>query len=134
MMTVTRCSKLCFSLLAIVFAGCGGNKDDIAPVHGRVTLDGQPLPNARVEFRAAGKSLSNGMTDDQGNYELIYKRGVKGAPIGPNQVSILEDTRLAQHPQRVPARYNENSELQKDVKPGENVIDFELTSEKNGAK
>jgi hypothetical protein len=101
----------------------------MAPVHGRVTLDGQPLPDAGVVFKASGQSPSGGRTDQDGNYELIYKRGVKGAPIGMNHVTILEDTQVTHHPQRVPARYNEKSELEREVKPGDNEINFDLKTE-----
>jgi hypothetical protein len=127
--SMTRSTKIALALLAVVWAGCGGTHQDVAPVHGRVTLDGQPLPHAGVEFRAPGKPLSGGFTDQDGNYDLIFKRGVKGAPIGINRVTILEDTQMTHRPQRVPPRYNEKSELQRDVKPADNVLDFDLTTD-----
>jgi hypothetical protein len=121
-------SKLSFVLLLIAI-GCGkASVSDVAPVHGRVTLDGQPMPLTSVVFQVPGRSLSGGFTDDKGNYELIYKRGVNGAVIGINQVTILEDTQRTQHPQRIPPRYNQNSELQIEVKPGDNEINFDLTT------
>ncbi len=49
-------------------------------------------------------------------------------PIGINHVSILQDTRRVPGPQRVPARYNEKSELEREVKPGDNEINFDLTT------
>jgi hypothetical protein len=127
-MAVAR-SQLALMFLLIAAAGCGKSSvSDVAPVHGRVTLDGQPLPNTSVVFQVTGRSLSGGFTDEKGNYELIYKRGVKGAVIGKNQVTILEDTQKTHAPQRVPARYNQNSELQEEVKPGDNEINFDLTT------
>lgn len=102
----------------------------MAPVHGRVTLDGQPLPDTSVVFQVSGKSPSGGRTDENGDYELIYKRGVKGAIIGMNRVTILEDTQKTHGPQRVPARYNEKSELKVEVKPDDNEINFPLTAAK----
>jgi hypothetical protein len=116
-------------LLLTISVGCTKSGSQIVPVHGRVTLDGQPLANAGVVFKAAGMSPSGGRTDKNGNYELIYKRGVMGAPIGMNQVTILEDTQVTGHPQRVPARYNEKTELQREVKAGDKEIDFDLTTE-----
>jgi hypothetical protein len=117
------------ALLLIASVGCTETSvTDVAPVHGRITLDGQPLPNTSVAFQLPGKSLSGGFTDEKGEYELIYKRGVKGANIGMNQVTILEDTKRTNHPQRVPPRYNQNSELQQEVKPGDNEINFDLTT------
>lgn len=118
-----------FALLLIASVGCSKTGvTDIAPVHGRVTLDGQPLPNTSVAFQMPGKSLSGGFTDQNGDYEIIYKRGIKGANIGMNQVIILEDNQRTNHPQRVPPRYNQNSELQTEVKPGDNEINFDLTT------
>lgn len=117
-----------FVLLLSAVTGCNkASNSDLAPVHGRVTLDGQPLANTSVAFQVPGKSLSGGFTDEHGDYEVTYKRGVKGAIIGMNQITILQDMRGSSRPQTVPARYNQNSELQRDVKPGDNEINFELT-------
>jgi len=116
-------------LLLTVWAGCGGSNQEVAPVHGHDTLDGQPLPYAGVVFESTGKPPSGGTTDKDGNYELIFKRGVKGAPIGTNRVTILQDTQRVPGPQRVPARFNQNSELQREVKSDDNVFDFDLTTE-----
>jgi hypothetical protein len=117
-------------LLLAMLAGCGKSQANVAPVHGRVTLDGQPLKYTSVVFRTPGMSPSGGITDENGNYELIFKRGIKGAPIGMNHVTILQDTQRVPGPQRVPTKYNENSNLEREVKPGDNEINFELTTEK----
>ncbi|HEX5472522.1 MAG TPA: carboxypeptidase regulatory-like domain-containing protein [Lacipirellulaceae bacterium] len=122
-------AKITSAVLLVALMGCTQSGPQIAPVHGRVTLDGQPLKYAGVVFRSPGKNPSGGTTDENGNYELIYKLGVKGAPVGMNQVSILQDTRRVPGPQRVPARYNEKSELQHEVKPGDNEINFPLTTD-----
>jgi hypothetical protein len=132
-MFFTDCQTIVIASLVLI-AGCSKSGPQVAPVHGRITLDGQPLPDTSVVFKAPGMSPTGGRTDENGNYELIYKRGVKGAPIGMNQVTILEDTQKTRGPQRVPTRYNQESDLQREVKPGDNVIDFELTTETNGAK
>jgi hypothetical protein len=121
--------KVPLAFLLIAAAGCDKTSvSDVAPVHGRVTLDGQPTPSTSVVFQVPGRSLSGGYTDEKGNYELIYKRGVKGAIVGMNQVIILEDTQKTHAPQRIPPRYNQNSELQTEVKPGDNEINFDLTT------
>lgn len=116
-------------LLLIAVSGCSKSNSQLATVHGRVTLDGQPLANTSVVFNMPGTSLSGGRTDKDGNYQLIYRRGMMGAPIGMNQVTIMEDTHVTGHPQRVPPRYNEKTELQREVKPGDNEINFDLTSD-----
>lgn len=117
---------LLLSLVAV--SGCGTSGLDIAPVHGLITLDGQPLAHAGVVFQAEGKSAGGGYTDADGRYELMYKRGVKGAPIGTNRVVITEDIAVT-HRQQLPARYNTSSELRREVMSGDNEFNFELTSD-----
>src|SRR5688500_17796317 len=48
------------SILALTaFAsGCGKSPYDLAPVHGKVTLNGEPLTNAKVMFAPIAKSES----------------------------------------------------------------------------
>ncbi len=114
-------------LFMIASAGCGkSGGPQVAPVHGRVTLDGKPLPRGAVVFTVPGSSTSGGRTDENGNYELIFKRGVMGAPVGINQVTITADPRGTL---QLPARYNEKSDLQREVKAGDNEFNFELTTE-----
>jgi len=119
---------ICLGLITLISA-CNKSGPNVAPVHGRVTLDGQPLPNTSVVFQVPGTSQSGGYTDKDGNYELVYKRGVKGGSLGMNRVTIIEDAAANHGPQRVPARYNSESDLQREVKPGENEFDFELTTQ-----
>jgi predicted small lipoprotein YifL len=130
-------------LLLATLAGCGRPGPQLAPVSGRVTLDGQPLDAAEVLFQPdeGTGSPSYGFTDQNGQYELGYKRGVKGAMVGSHTVSIEMDTRitgpdgnLKRRRQLLPPRYNTQSELRREVKPDrENVIDFDLTSDPNEA-
>jgi len=58
----------------------------------------------------------------------MYKRGVPGALIGMNRVTIVEDTQVT-HRSQLPARYNTETELQEEVKAGPNEINFDLTTE-----
>lgn len=107
---------------------------DIGTVEGVVTLDGQPLPNATLEFYPdAGGGFSAGITDDQGHYELHFGRDDMGAVIGEHLIQI----RTAElgggdygssEPERVPAKYNNQSELRRAVEAGHNVLDFDLDS------
>jgi hypothetical protein len=76
------------------------------------------------------KSPSFGRTNDEGHYELGYKRGTPGALVGNHTVQIMVVTEQTGGPQLVPPRYNTESELRREVKAGEdNVIDFDLKSE-----
>jgi hypothetical protein len=133
MMIVAHFRKVGSILLLIAVAGCERSGPQVAPVRGRVTLDGEPLADTSIVFEAEGMPPSGGYTDKNGNYELIFKRGVKGAPIGLNRVTILENTQRTLGPQRVPARYNQESELKREVKPGDNEINFDLTTDPSPA-
>ena len=116
-------------MMALV-AGCSKTGPDIAPVSGRITLDGQPIANTDVAFYPEGKqSVSSGRTDKDGHYELGYKRGVMGGHIGMNSVQISTSSELVRGPNRYHANYNSNTELKREVKSGNNVIDFDLKSD-----
>jgi hypothetical protein len=122
-------------LSAVLLSGCGGSGPELAPVSGHVTLDDSPMAGARIKFQpeAGGGSPSYGTADQDGHYELGYKRGQSGALIGWHTVSIERGSdggESKSKPQPLPARYNTASELRKEVKAGEdNVIDFELTTD-----
>jgi hypothetical protein len=123
--------------LALAVAGCDRGPE-IAPVTGRVVVDGKPIQNAEVTFEPAAGRASHGHTDQDGRYELRYDRQTMGALVGSHTVRILSATevtlpngKFVLRPQTVPPRYNTQSELRKDVVSGEtNVFDFELRSGK----
>src|SRR6476646_8422363 len=86
-------------LLLAAAAGCGKGGKQIAPVHGRVTLDGQPFVNADVTFQPDGaQRISTGRTDAEGRYELAYKRGQMGAIVGPHTARISVSKEVVRNP------------------------------------
>jgi hypothetical protein len=129
-------------LVSLFAAGCGGS-DNLASVHGTVTLDGEPLAGAKVEFEFRGEevirgkstgSASYGKTDAQGRYTLAYTPDKEGAPIGEHTVRITtREMKLDANgkevliPERLPPQYHVDSKLAREVKPGSNTIDFDLT-------
>jgi hypothetical protein len=121
------CGGTLFLIAILIIAGCSKSGPDLAPVSGRVTLDGQPIVSTDVTFEPDGrKSPSVGRTDKDGRYVLGYKRGVEGSIIGMNTVRISTVTKITGGAQLVPARYNTATELRREVKPGTNTFDFEL--------
>jgi hypothetical protein len=122
-----------FLLLAAV--GCGSGK--YGSVTGKVTLDGQPLAGATVQFQPVQPgSPSFAVTDSSGNYELIFSRDIEGAEVGEHVVSITTaqsadpdaDPPQAEVPEKVPEKYNVKSELKETVERGSNTFDFDLQS------
>lgn len=126
------------AMLLGVMAGCGGSDLDLASVHGTVTMDEKPLPNATVMFTpvTAGKT-AYGRTNEAGEYELIFSRSSKGAVPGEYAVRIStyeeipdENDKPVITPESVPVQYNHETELKATVtEEGPNEFSFDLTSE-----
>ena len=88
------------------------------------------MENVDVAFQPDGaKPPSYGRTDATGHYELAYKRGVMGGTVGQNTVQITISNELVCHPPKVPAKFNTNSELRREVKPGDNEFNFDVTTD-----
>ena len=76
------------------------------------------------------------MTDAAGRYELQYTRDLKGAKVGQHTVRIsrfelaLGEPKKdeAEKPKPLPAKYNIQSTLTREVKSGSNTFDFKLES------
>lgn len=117
-------------------AGCGDKGPELGRVEGTVTLDGSPLAGARVEFQPQqGGSPSYGSTDEAGHYELIYSVDRPGALLGSHEVRITTFREESDGtgpptviPEKAPPRYNSETELTREVKPGDNPLDFPLES------
>jgi len=120
---------VCYVLLVISTAGCSKSGPELAPVTGRITLDGKPLAKTDVVFQPNGsESPSSGRTDADGRYQLAYKRGVMGGHVGSNIVRITISPDVVANPPNIPARYNSDSELSKEIKSGQNEFNFDLTT------
>jgi len=144
-------------LVCLVVVGCGPGGPELGTVTGKVTLDGRPVTNGLVTFTPQAKGgASVGKTDASGQYELLCLDR-KGALIGQHKVTVttLQEAAAvtemrsdspeyakqaasatdqsaydsAKVVEPIPARYNTNTELTKEVKSGSNVIDLELKSE-----
>jgi len=139
-------------LALLLLAGCGSKGPRLASVKGKVTLDGQPLANAIVTFTpVAGGPASTGVTNSNGEYELACQLG-KGAVVGQHKVSVRsqpptqtgagavssddpsyqyggeDSSRAPVFQEKIPAKYNTNTTLVREVKPGSNEINLDLTT------
>lgn len=142
-------------MLALCCGGCGSqgadySKVDLNTATGKVTLDGQPLAGAVVTFEAEDGQFSYGLTDSNGAYALQFDSEKKGVTPGPKVVRISTTRKIpglntseaseggessseggeAAKPteaERVPERYNKNSELKVHV-TGSQTFDFALES------
>ncbi|MCC7335223.1 MAG: carboxypeptidase regulatory-like domain-containing protein [Pirellulaceae bacterium] len=127
---------LAWALAFICLAtGCGNG---LSGVSGTVTLDGEPLEKAFVEFSPPNGRPSMGKTDSNGYYRLEYSTSQTGVEAGEHKVRIFthEDASIDMKTgeptpavkEIVPAKYHRKSELTAQVEPGSNDIDFDLES------
>ena len=95
------CSPLPIVLLAattLSFVGCGDAS--IAPVSGKVTLDGAPVAGIRLVFSPILKEgqnvpgpWSSGLTNEAGDYSLETRHKDNGAVVGTHTVVFVYDDR-----------------------------------------
>ncbi|MEQ8638169.1 hypothetical protein [Gimesia maris] len=122
------CKAVIYFLFIVSLTACGGGgiaPPELGQVTGKVTLDGAPLTDASVTFMPEKVRASSSMTDSEGKYDLVYIRDEKGAAIGPHKVVV---SKLVNEKEVIPEKYNSETELTADVKPGANEFNFDLTS------
>ena len=127
------CLLAAASLGALVVAGCGGESDahDLGQVKGVVKLDGKPVEGVSVIFKSETISKQAvGITDENGQYELSYGKNTKGAPLGMCRVEFMRVMRPDKGVLKddIPSAYNQDSKEQRDVKPGKQEFNFDLSS------
>jgi hypothetical protein len=130
--------------LVCLFLTCGcGMGDKRAAISGKVTLDGAAIESGSITFQPSEgtQSPSAGTAITQGSYQIpraqgplpgVYrveitaqrKTGNKIAAGSPAPPGTLVDEVV----EVVPARYNAQSTLRSEVRPGNNPLDFNLTS------
>ncbi len=105
-------------------------ESDRPQAEGRITLDGQPVSQGRIEFYTersifrSGSLAAVATTDDRGYYKTetdnepglkpgLYAVEIKGSPSGA----------------AIPARYNTQSSITIAISAGNNILNFDLTSD-----
>jgi hypothetical protein len=130
------------AILLPLLAGCGGGPYNVAPVSGRVTVNGQALANAAITFQPYGEGKTNpgpgsgGFTDSDGRYTLkLVGTDTRGAVVGKHLVKISlthPDDSADDRPKRIkqpPAKFNTKKKLEYDVPAcGTDAADFQLTA------
>jgi hypothetical protein len=134
-----RCLGFVFSLMLVV--GCGPKGDmATAPVKGKVTYNGAPLPSGTVMFVPEQGPAATGEIRPDGTYSLGTYGTNDGAVLGNHKVSItaiadmgdmLPEAQSPTPPPLVPQKYlsHESSGLVVEVKSGTNEVDFDLTDD-----
>jgi hypothetical protein len=120
--------------LLVAIAGCGNSNSGRSQVHGTVTVNGTPPASGAIAFTPVdGAAPTSGGSIVDGKYSV-------DVPIGQSKVAIrvprvVGQRKLYNTPdspvqptmeESLPAKFNDETELTLDVKPGETQGDFDL--------
>ena len=119
------CAACC---LAAVGCERPSNLPELGQVTGVVTLNGEPVVGAEIQFCPDNARRSQGTTDEQGRFILHYPEDVTGAVVGNHTIRVMKSVGIALA-EAIPPEFNRYSTLRREVKPGQNVIDIELISD-----
>ena len=128
--------RRCLSLTVLLATACGSSGGGkFAPVSGKITMNGEPLANAMINFQPIvpegttdPPAPSGAKTNEKGEFTLESADGTKGAWVGKHQVRIslwidvgdLRPERRVGKTQgeQVPLKYNKASKEEFDVPAG----------------
>ena len=142
--------SLVVSLLTTLTCGCT-KENNLATVHGRVSVNGEPIAGAQLLFMPPGDRVATGTTDEDGYYQLSTIDKHDGAVVGQHLVAIvcrptipvapmngamsalpnvpaMETPELEDWVSPIPEKYGNLADpaLSVSVNPGDNEIDFDL--------
>ena len=117
------------AMSTLLLVGCKPDVD-LGSVTGKITLDGQPLQNAFVQFvPVKGGRAAVALTDANGEFVMQYSGSQAGTLVGQAKVEITTVTADSEGArEKVPKRYNTASELIVDVEPKANRFEWDLQS------
>lgn len=125
-----------FVMAGVTGCGSSGGGPKEYPVTGTVKFDGTPVETGQILFRATERDkrgYSGSITN--GAYDLKAEAGKMTVQITASRIipgKFDESNPGEKSPvgeMYIPARYNTQTELTAEVKPGKNSIDFDLKSE-----
>jgi hypothetical protein len=128
-------TSFCAALAAMsLIPGC--EKSKIGTVNGTITVDGSPAKSGSIAFFPVDrKSPTAGAEIRDGQYTARVPLGISKVEIRVSKVTAQKKLyNTPNSPVRpilsevLPAKYNEETELTLDVKPGSNEQDYPLTT------
>jgi len=132
------------ALSVLVQTGCGSSGPPApkrASVRGVISWEGEPIQEGTITFVPVGdtKGSPTAASIREGQYTL---NSTMGPSIGPNRVEIIAnrstgqkipavppgDGEIEKIEQFIPSKFNRSSLLEREIEPGDNKLDFELTA------
>ena len=130
---LNRKSAICFAAILMLSLAIGCNKKyDVIPVKGTVTYDNQPVPNMRVQFQPDDGRVSQGPTNEDGTFEMVYTAEQMGVEPGEHKVTLLwnppnpEDTKPDELSQKVLNDFKANGPIEVTIDKPEKNFEIKL--------
>ncbi len=126
------------TVLTLLFAiGCNQGPP-LGEVSGTITFEGEPVEKATIVFTHVDEGRAAfARTNAEGFYELKFSGGGRnGALLGENAISIETarsgsdaEGNYVEFPETLPAKYNKESEMTREITAGKQTLDFALTKD-----
>ena len=118
---------------------------DLSEVHGKITLDGQPLSGGLIHFQAEDGTYSYANIDAEGRYKMMFNSEQPGVLKGGKTVRIWSSRGVPgesnaggeeegdpdagpRQVEQIPSRYNSRSTLTANVENASEEFNFDLKS------
>ena len=132
-------ARLCWLALPLgmlLLTGCNSGDDNMGTIVGKVTVDGQAAQKGSITFTPVdGLSPTAGGKIEGGDYEVDVPVGVSKVVIRvPVKVgerkkyNTPDSPTTPQFEESLPAKYNDQTELQVEITPGSKEYNFDLSS------
>lgn len=108
-------------LLVIAASGCSSSGVQVGTVTGRITKNGKPQSQLLVYLTPLDHGRgSQGVTDENGHYQMVYTRDIMGALVGKHRFLITTPIKGDS------AQGTELFSKEVEVQSGPNTFDFDL--------
>jgi hypothetical protein len=129
-----RIGGLGLALALATLVGCGGPEE--AELEGTVTYEGQPIDAGAISFVAQGKGAKSGggaiidgkivVNPESRPTPGSYRVEIRWSKLTGKKFKTDTGEMLDNRAEGLPEKYHTNSELKEELKPGKNVLKYDL--------
>jgi hypothetical protein len=122
--TLRRYLIVIVSAVLLVVAGCNSSGVQLGTVTGKVTKNGKPQPKITIFLTPEGGGRpSEGLTNENGEYQMVYTRDLMGALVGKQRLTISTAAKFKNN-DMIPGTQLVSKEVE--VNSGSNIFDVDL--------
>jgi hypothetical protein len=111
----------------VLMSGCNSSGVKIGAVTGRITKNGKPQVKVSVFLTPVdGGRPSEGLTNENGEYQMVYTRDQMGALVGKQRLTITTAPKIKNGD--IVSQGSELVSKEVEITSGSNVFDFDLAA------